>query len=133
MPTVGAEPKDRSIGALLSNLGADIALLVRQEFELLKAEIQAKLSSEARAGVMLAAGGVVLFSGWLVLLAAAVLGLSTALAPWLSALIIGVVVVLLGAAFVLLGIRRIRETDLTPHRTLRSLREDAAWIKEQMR
>jgi hypothetical protein len=81
----------------------------------------------------MAAGGICVFAGLLVLLAAAVLGLATVLPPWLSALIIGVLVVALGAGLLLLGKNRLNAEALTPQRTLRSLREDQIWIKEQVR
>ena len=80
----------------------------------------------------LAAGGMIAFSGWLALVAAAIIGLSHVLAPWLSALIIGVVVIALGAALVLLGKSRLKADALVPRRTLNSLREDEAWIRDQV-
>ena len=80
----------------------------------------------------LAAGGVIAFSGWLALLAAAILGLSQVLAPWLSALIVAVVVIALGAGLALFGKSRLKADALVPHRTLNSLREDQAWIRDQV-
>ena len=91
--------------------------------------------SWARAGLgagALAAGGMIAFSGWLALLAAAILGLSNALAPWLAALIVGILVVALGGGLVLFGKGRLKADALVPRRTLNSLREDEAWIRDQV-
>ena len=70
--------------------------------------------------------------GWFALLAAAILGLNYVLAPWLSALIVGVVVIALGAGLALFGKSRLKADALVPHRTLNSLREDQAWIRDQV-
>jgi uncharacterized protein (DUF2062 family) len=80
----------------------------------------------------LAAGGLITFSGWLVLLAAAVLGLSTVVAPWLAALIVGLVVLALGAALLFFGKSRLDAEALFLRRTLNSVREDEAWVRDQV-
>ena len=81
---------------------------------------------------MLAAGGLIAFSGWLVLLAAAVLGLSHILAPWLAALIVGLAVLALGGALLIFGKSRVRTDAVVPRRTINSLREDGAWLRNQL-
>jgi len=126
-----AEPhrSERSITALLSNLANETAILVRQEVALLRAELNEKLTRTGRGAGALAAGGLIVFSGWLALLAAAVLGLSDVVAPWLAALIVGLVVLALGVGLLLFGKSRL---DLVPRRSFQSLREDTAWIREQL-
>src|SRR5690349_9023595 len=122
----------RPVAALLSDLAGETSTLVRQEIALLKAELSESL---ARIGVgtgALAAGGVIAFSGWLALVAAAILGLSYVLAPWLAALIIGVVVIALGAGLALFGKSRLKADAVVPRRTMNSLREDEAWIRDQV-
>ena len=66
------------------------------------------------------------------LLAAAVLGLSTVLRPWLAALIIGVLTLVIAGVLLLLGKRWLDAQKLVPRRSLNTLREDAAWIKERV-
>jgi xanthine/uracil permease len=106
--------------------------LVRQEIALFKAELGEKLSQMGLGAALLVAGGIIAFSGWFALLAAAILGLSHVLAPWLSALIVGVVVIALGAGLALFGKSRLKADALVPRRTLNSLREDEAWIRDQV-
>jgi hypothetical protein len=79
------------------------------------------------------AGGLIIYAGFLALLAAAILGLAHVLAAWLSALIVGVVALLVGAGVVFKGRRDLELRNLVPDRTLRTLREDAEWAREQMR
>jgi hypothetical protein len=129
------EPRVRSgrpVAALLSDLAGETSMLVRQEIALLKAELNEKLARIGLGAGALAAGGVIAFSGWLALLAGAILGLSHVLAPWLSALIIGVFVLALGAALALFGKSRLKADALVPRRTLNSLREDEAWIRDRV-
>jgi len=129
----GARSKsERSISALLSDLVKEIGLLVRQEVALFKAELAEKLSRLGRGVAAIAVGGLIAFSGWLVLLAAAVLGLATVMALWLAALIVGLVVLAIGGALLFFGSRRLDAETLVPRRTLASLREDEAWLKERI-
>ena len=128
-----ARPKsDRSVAALLSDLASETATLVRQEIALFKAELHQKLARLGQGVGAIAAGGLVAFSGWLVLLAAAVLGLSNVVAPWLAALIVGVVVLALGAGLLFFGKNRLDADALALRRTINSLREDEAWIRDQL-
>jgi len=122
----------RPVAALLADLAAETSTLVRQEIALFKAELSEKLTRTGVGAGALAAGGVIAFSGWLALIAAAIFGLSNVLSPWLSALIIGVIVIALGAGLALFGKSRLKADALVPHRTLNSLREDQAWIRDQV-
>jgi len=122
----------RPVAALLSGLASETGQLVQQELALFKAEMQEKLGRLGQGAGALAAGGLIAFSGWLALVAAAILGLSYVLAPWLAALIVGLVVISLGAGLLFFGKSRLDADALVPRRTLNSLREDEAWIREQI-
>jgi hypothetical protein len=122
----------RPVAALLSDLAGETSTLVRQEIALFKAELSEKLGRTGVGAGALAAGAVIAFSGWLALVAAAILGLSHLLAPWLSAVIIGILVIALGAGLALFGKSRLKADALVPRRTLNSLREDEAWIRDQI-
>lgn len=131
---IGPRPKaDRSIATLLSDLASETILLFRQELALLKAELHEKVSRVGQGAVSLGAGALIAFSGWLVLLAAAVLGLATVLPGWAAALIVALIVLAIGGALLWIGKSRFDADSLTPRRTLRSLREDEAWLRERLR
>jgi Putative Actinobacterial Holin-X, holin superfamily III len=123
---------ERSVAALLSDLTSETAMLLRQEIALLKAELQEKFGRLGRGAGALAAGGLIAFSGWLALIAAAVLGLCNVVEPWLAALIVGLVVLALGAGLLLFGRTRLGPDALVPRRTLNSLRQDGALIRDQL-
>ena len=124
---------DRSITALLSDLASETVLLVRQELALFKAELQEKFGRIGKGATALGVGTFIALSGWGVLLAAAVLGLATVLPAWLAALIIAIVALAIGGALIFIDKSRFDADSLVPHRTLRSLREDEAWLRERLR
>ncbi|MCG7599343.1 phage holin family protein [Halomonas sp. McH1-25] len=116
------------LGSLVSNLTDEIRTLIRGEVRLAQAEMSEKTSQAAKGAGSIAAAGAVLFSGFLVLLAAAVYGLHAIIdygsTPWLSALIVGGVVLIIGAILVQSGRKKLQTLDLTPQRTMDSLRND---------
>jgi hypothetical protein len=130
--TTGRPKSDRSIAGLLGDLADQISSLFRQEVALFKAELLEKLGLIGQGVAAIAIGALIAFSGWLALVAAAVLGLAIVVAPWLAALIVGLVVLALGAALLYLGKRRLDAEALAMRRTLNSLREDEAWVRERI-
>ena len=94
--------QERSIGELFGQLTQDLSLLVRQETQLAKTEIQEKISRASRDLVALAAGGIVALIGGFAITAAVILLLvdPIGLEPWLAALLVGVL--LAGGGYVML-------------------------------
>lgn len=125
--------KDSSFGYLFSRLMREATSLMRKEVELVKAEVSQKTSQMMSGVASIAIAGAVLLSGFLVLLAAAVDGLSKFLppemTPWLSALIIGVIVIIVGLIMLQSGRKKLEQQNLTPQRTIDSLRNDQALAK----
>jgi hypothetical protein len=130
---IGPRPKaERSIGSLLSDLASETVLLFRQELALLKAELHEMFGQIGQGAAALGAGALIAFSGWLVLLAAAVLGLATVLPAWAAALIVAVVTLGISGILLVIGKKRLDARKLMPTRTLRSLREDEAWLRGRL-
>jgi hypothetical protein len=125
--------EERSIGELFGELSQDMALLVRQEAQLAKTEMQTKLTKVTGDLVSLAAGGVVALVGGLAITAAIILLLIDPIGvkPWLAALIVGVVLGLIGWMMLQRGLKDLKRTDPTPRRTVETIKEDIQWAKEQ--
>jgi putative superfamily III holin-X len=125
--------QERSIGELFGQLTQDLSLLVRQETQLAKTEIQEKISRASRDLVALAAGGIVVLIGGFALAAAIILLLvdPVGLEPWVAALLVGVL--LAGGGYVMLqkGLRDLKTVDPAPRRTVESVKEDIQAIKER--
>ena len=93
-------PTDRPLKELVSELGHDTGLLVRQEIALVKAELKQQVTRAAKGVATLGVAALVAYAGVLAILAAVVLILiALGVAAWLAALVVGVVVVV--AAYVL--------------------------------
>ena len=125
--------QERSLGELFGQLTQDLSLLVRQESQLAKTEIQEKISRASRDLVALAAGGIVALIGGFALAAAIILLLvdPVGLEPWVAALLVGVL--LAGGGYVMLqkGLRDLKTVDPAPRRTVESVKEDIQAIKER--
>jgi hypothetical protein len=122
----------RSVGELFGQLSQDLGLLVRQEAQLAKTEVQAKISRLTTDLVSLATGGIVALIGALALAAAAILLLidPVGLDPWLAALLVGAVLGVVGYVMLQKGLRDMRGIDPTPRRTVESLKEDIQLARE---
>jgi hypothetical protein len=125
--------QERSVGELFGQLTQDLSLLVRQETQLAKTEIQEKISRASRDLVALATGGVVALVGGLALTAALILLLvhPIGLEPWLAALLVGAL--LAGSGYLMLrgGLRDLKALDPAPRRTVESIKEDIQSVKER--
>jgi hypothetical protein len=125
--------QDRSIGELFGQLTQDLGLLVRQEAQLAKTEVQAKVSRATTDLVSLATGGVVALIGALALTAAVILLLvdPVGLKPWLAALLVGVLMAGIGYVMLKGGLRDLKQIDPAPRRSVESIKEDIQLAKER--
>jgi hypothetical protein len=123
----------RTTGELFGELSQDLMLLLRQEVQLAKTEVQAKVSRATADLVSLAAGGLVALIGALALAAAIVLLLvdPVGLEPWLSALLVGAILAVTGYALLRGGLRDLRTMDPAPRRAVHGIKQDIQMLKER--
>lgn len=120
------------LSTLFTHLMGDVSLLVRKEIELAKVEATEKVSAMGTGAAYLAVGGLLAFAGLLFLLGAATLAIALALPAWAAALIVGAAVTFVAGLFVAAGLGKFRTTRLKPERTLRTLRDDAAFARQHL-
>ena len=128
----GTESLERSFGGTPRRLGADLSRLVRQEMALARAEIVDKFAELGIGAGLVAVAGALAFAGLLYLMAAAMIGLAMVVPLWAAALIVGGVALLIAGALAMVGRAKMRANDLVPTRTIKTLRDDAVWAREQM-
>lgn len=122
------------LGTLLRSLGEDVGTLVRQEIRLAKAEAGRTARRVAADSAWIGAGAVIAAVGALCLVIAMALGLGALLGSyWLGTLITGAVLILTGGLVAWKGLGDLRRGELTPRRTVESLREDAEWARREAR
>lgn len=127
------ERDTRPLGELFSQLAGDTTLLLRQEIALAKKEFQGALAQAVGGAIALAIGGVLATVGLVAILTSVILALALVMPHWAAALLVGAIFVVLGGVFVVLGINRMRKLKLIPERTARTLKDDAAMIREKAR
>ena len=125
--------EDRSIGELFGQLSQDMTLLFRQELQLARVEMSEKISQLTGNLVSVVAGGFVAYVGALALVAALILGLNqvAGISPWVSALIVGAIFAVAGYVMLNRGLKELKRVDLSPRRTVETLKDDVQWAKEQ--
>jgi len=123
--------EEPSLGDLFADLSREMTALVREEVHLATTEISQKTSQVGKDVAFLAAGGAVAYAGFLAVIGAIIILLAAILPWWLSALLVGLVVAGAGYMLVKTGLDDIKNRDLTPRQTIRTLKEDVAWAKHQ--
>jgi uncharacterized membrane protein YqjE len=125
--------EDRSIGELFGELTQDMTLLVRQEVQLARVELEQKASRIGATIVTVGTGGFIAYVGALALVAGVILLIADLanIDAWISALIVGAILAIAGYVMLQGGLRKLKQTDLTPRRTVETLKDDVQWAKEQ--
>jgi hypothetical protein len=132
---------DRSIPELFRRLRDETSTLFRQELELAKAEMSEKAAKFSRNAIYLAIGGLIAYAGLiflllglgrLVYLGLLRIGASDAVALWVAPMVIAVVVGAIGYGFVQKAISTFRHERVAPQKTVQSLQENKAWLKQKM-
>ncbi len=129
-PVPGAAPEP-TITELVADLRQETTELFRKEVELARIEISSAVSRLVTGVSAVAIGGVLAFAGLLFLLAAAAFGLNEVLRmPWLSTLIVGAAALIVGA--VGFAVAKSKLANLTPERSLHSLKQDTELVQEHL-
>lgn len=125
--------QEASVGELFGRLAQDLGLLIRQEAQLAKLDIQIQVSQLGRSVLSLAAGGLLVWLAALALTATVILLLVNVaeLDPWVASLGVGLVLAALGSVLLRRGLGRLKQIDPTPRRAIESVKDDIQWAKEQ--
>jgi hypothetical protein len=125
--------EDKPLKELLRELSVDSSTLVRQESELFRREMEGRIDRVQRELTMLGAGGMIALIGALALTAALILLLSLAMPAWVAALLVGAAFVIAGALALMNGRKRLKEEELAPRQSIRSVKQDLRTMREAMR
>jgi hypothetical protein len=119
---------------LIGGLVGDLRTLFRQELQLLRDEFFLEIDKIRQAAVAVGAGiGVTIIGGlFLFIMLVHLLHQYASLPLWACYGLIGVILLAVGAALLVKAKSSLQNFNLMPRRTLRSMKEDAQWIKEQI-
>lgn len=122
------------IVGLLSGLIGDVRTLFRQELQLMRDEFFSEVAKVRQGTVAIGAGVACGAIGGLLLLMMLVQALHefAGLPLWASYGVIGFILLAVGFALLVKGKHSLQTFSAMPRKSLRSMKEDAQWIKEQM-
>lgn len=124
---------NKPLGDLFSDLATEMSNLVRQEVALAKVEVSQKAKYVGRNVGYLVVGGAVAYAALLAIIAAIIMLLDKVLPNWGAALLVGVLVAGIGWLLIGKALSALQQADMTPRETVETLKEDATWMKQQMK
>ena len=124
---------NKPLGDLFGDLASEMSNLVRQEVALARVEISQKAKYAGRNIGYLVVGGAVAYAALLAVLAAVIMLLDRVMPAWGAALLVGLVVA--GVSWLMIGkaMSALQNMEVTPRETVETLKEDAAWMKQQIK
>jgi uncharacterized membrane protein YqjE len=130
---MAAPQMQRSVPEILENIASNLTQLVQAEFRLAKSEVKEGAEKVAGPGATLGAGVALAFYGLGFLLVAAMYALSLVMAGWLATLIVGGVLTVAAGILIGAGSAKLKRVNLMPDKTIRTLKEDVQWAKQQIK
>jgi Putative Actinobacterial Holin-X, holin superfamily III len=125
---------ERSIPTLLSDILAQLAKLISNEFDLAKAEMSEKAGQVGRGVAMIGAGAIIMIPALVMLLFAAAAGLMhMGFSDPVAYLLTGIAAAIVAGGLVAIGINRMSGEALKPKMTIEQLQHDKAAAKEMVR
>ncbi|HUE95347.1 MAG TPA: phage holin family protein [Longimicrobiaceae bacterium] len=126
-------PQEPPIGDLFKQFSADAGKLVQQEIALAKAELKESGRAMAKDAIRIFVAVGLAFLGSLAAVAFLIIALGALLnSYWLSSLLVAAALLVTGAVLGKGAADQIKERDLTPERTVATLRRDSAWAKSEI-
>jgi uncharacterized membrane protein YqjE len=122
--------RSRPTGELLRELSDQTTTLVKQEIELLKAELTEKGKTAGVGAGMFGGAGLFGIFAFAALTTCIIAALTEVMSLWLAALIVTVVYAAVAAVLGLRGRDKVQEaTPIAPEQTTESVKEDVQWAK----
>ncbi|HKG97465.1 MAG TPA: phage holin family protein [Pyrinomonadaceae bacterium] len=124
---------NKPLGDLFSDLATEMSSLVRQEVALAKVEVGQKAKYVGRNVGYLVVGGAVAYAALLAIIAGIIMLLDKVMPNWGASLLVGVLVAGIGWLLIGKALSALKQADVTPRQTVETLKEDATWMKQQIK
>lgn len=125
----GTELKEKPIGELLKELSQQTSTLVRQEIDLLKAELTEKGKQAGIGAALFGGAGVIGFLTLGAFTAFLILALAEVMPGWVAALIVTIVYGAIAAFLALRGKDKVQDATPPAPQTVETVKEDIQWAK----
>lgn len=120
------------LGDLLATLSMQVNQLFRQEVQLAQAEMTRKATEAGQNVALIALGAVLGNAALLVIIAGLIISLAQIMDAWLAAVLVGIILAVVAGFLVQVGIRKLKEIDPAPRRTIETMKENREWLTEQI-
>ncbi|HLZ38243.1 MAG TPA: phage holin family protein [Mycobacteriales bacterium] len=121
--------EQQTLGQLVASASRDLSQLVRSEIELAKAELRVDIRRAGMGGAIFGAAGFLLLVAALFLSVALAYGIAALGLPLgVGFLLVGVLYLLVAGLFALVALRTVKRIE-PPHRTIKTVKDDIAWLK----
>jgi hypothetical protein len=125
---------ERPIPTLLSDVFAQLAKLISNEFDLAKAELSDKASQVGKAAAMIGVGAVLMMPALVMLLFAVAAGLMHAgLSDPVAYLLTGVATAAIAGSLVVIGLKKLSGDAMKPKIMIEQLQRDKTVVQEMVR
>jgi hypothetical protein len=125
---------ERPIPTLLSDVFAQLAKLISNEFDLAKAELSDKASQVGKAAAMIGVGAVLMMPALVMLLFAVAAGLMHAgLSDPVAYLLTGVATAAIAGSLVVIGLKKLSGDAMKPKIMIEQLQRDKTAVQEMVR
>lgn len=130
--------EERSLAGVVAELKEEVKTFLETRYAMLMSELNDKLSAIKMALPAIAVGLVLCGTAWFLLTGALVAAIwvafqGIAFGAAIALVIVGVAYLLVGGIAVLFAWRGLSEMGLMPKRTMRVLKDDSVWIRNEAR
>ena len=121
----------RSVTDVLQDIVGNVQEIVRSEVRLAKTELREEAAKAKTSSMFVGAGALIgVYAGGFLLLGI-VYVLATVVPSWAAAFIVALSLAVGAGLLLRAGQRRFQQVKPTPDRTLESVKENVAWVKQQ--
>ena len=121
--------RDPSIGELLRQLIEDVQHLFRTELRLFRSEVRSNIAGLKTGAILIGIGVTLMLAATITLFAAFVGWLIPVVGHGWAELIVAVVSAVIGLVALATGSKKLSAANMTPERTIASVRQDAQTLK----
>jgi len=125
--------ENRPLGDLFGELASEMSTLLRQEVALAKLEVGQKAKKAGTNIGYLVVGGVIANAALLAVIAAIIMFLARYMPHWGASLLVGIIAAGIGWLLIGKALAALQNMEIAPRETVETLKEDATWVKQQIK
>jgi uncharacterized membrane protein YqjE len=125
--------RDRSLADVFEDILKNVQEIIRAEVRLARVEIQEEAARAISSAVWVVAGVVTAALAVAFVLWAITYAIGLVWPMWAASLIVAVLLAIAAAVLLTAGMARLKRVSPTPERTLETMKENVAWVRQSIR